>query len=209
MNRQITLRYFTYITIILCSVNILTCCAPQKNRITYTKTTLPQTKNKKTNYATSKKQTQSSTTNKTSTNLNSISKKLGITVTNSDNQKLYREAASWMGTRYKYGGTSKSGVDCSGFTHLMYKNVYGKTISRQSSAILNNNCKRISKGQLKEGDLVFFRTDGKKSSVPNHVGIYLKQNKFIHASSSKGVVISDLTTNYYVENWITGGRVVK
>lgn len=148
-------------------------------------------------------------TNSSNESLNSISKKLGINVTSSDNIKLYREAASWVGTKYKYGGSSRNGVDCSGLTHLMYKSVYGKTLSRQSNLILTNDCKRISKSQLKEGDLIFFRTDGKKSSVPNHVGIYLKQNKFIHSSSSKGVVISDLTTDYYVKNWITGGKVIK
>jgi cell wall-associated NlpC family hydrolase len=184
----------------------MTCCAPQKNNITYTVTTLPQKGDKKP-HATPSSKKQTTPTSSSSSNLSSISKKLGINVTKSDNQKLYSEAASWIGTKYKYGGTSKSGVDCSGFTYLMYKSVYGKTLSRQSEAILNNNCKRISKNQLKEGDLVFFRTDGKKSSNPNHVGIYLKNNKFIHASSSKGVVVSDITTDYYVKNWIAGGRV--
>ncbi len=121
--------------------------------------------------------------------------------------KLYAEASSWIGVPYKYGGTSRSGVDCSGFVYLIYKSVYGKTISRQSAAILENDCKQIKKSELREGDLVFFRTDGKQSSTPNHVGIYLKDNEFVHASSSKGVVISSLTNDYYVRNWICGGRV--
>lgn len=192
--------------LIIVFAGYMTCCAPQKNNITYTVTTLPQKGDKKP-HATPSSKKQTTPTSSSSSNLSSISKKLGINVTKSDNQKLYSEAASWIGTKYKYGGTSKSGVDCSGFTYLMYKSVYGKTLSRQSEAILNNNCKRISKNQLKEGDLVFFRTDGKKSSNPNHVGIYLKNNKFIHASSSKGVVVSDITTDYYVKNWIAGGRV--
>lgn len=203
-----TKRYISLLfsLLIIVFAGYMTCCAPQKNNITYTVTTLPKKGDKKT-HATPSSKKQTTQTSSSSSNLSSISKKLGINVTKSDNQKLYSEAASWIGTKYKYGGTSKSGVDCSGFTYLMYKSVYGKTLSRQSEAILNNNCKRISKNQLKEGDLVFFRTDGKKSSNPNHVGIYLKNNKFIHASSSKGVVVSDITTDYYVKNWIAGGRV--
>ncbi len=150
---------------------------------------------------------QSKSTSGSSTQLSSISKKLGITVTKKDNYKLYSEAASWLGTPYKYGGTSRKGVDCSGFTYLMYKNVYDKTLSRQSAQILTNNCKRITQSDLREGDLVFFRTDGKKSKTPNHVGIYLKDKQFVHASSSKGVVISSLDNDYYKRNWIAGGRV--
>lgn len=134
-------------------------------------------------------------------------KKLGVQPSSSDNVKLYSECASWIGAPYKYGGTSRSGVDCSGLTYLIYKAVYGKTLTRQSGDMLTNNCKKISKSDLREGDLVFFRTDGKRSSTPNHVGIYLKNNKFIHSSTSKGVVVSDLTQEYYVTNWIAGGRV--
>lgn len=137
------------------------------------------------------------------------SKKLGVKVTSSDNQKLYLTAASWIGTPYKYGGLSRGGVDCSGFTYTLYKEVYGKTLARQSKDMLTTNCKKTDKKSLKEGDLVFFRTDGKKSTVPNHVGVYLKDGKFVHASSSKGVVVSDLATEYYVNTFIAGGKVVR
>lgn len=133
--------------------------------------------------------------------------KLGVNASSTDNARLYSECASWLGASYKYGGTTKSGVDCSGFVYMVYKAVFGKTLTRQSAGMLTDNCTRITKNQLREGDLVFFRTDGKKSSTPNHVGIYLKENKFIHASTSKGVVVSDLLQSYYVTNWITGGRV--
>ncbi len=133
--------------------------------------------------------------------------KLGVTPASSDNKRLYSESVSWLGARYQYGGNSKSGIDCSGFVYAVYKAVYGRELTRQSALMLNNDCTRIKKSQLKEGDLVFFRTDGKQSSTPNHVGIYLKENKFIHASTSKGVVVSDLTSSYYVSKWIAGGRV--
>ncbi|MCQ2204079.1 MAG: C40 family peptidase [Bacteroidales bacterium] len=142
-----------------------------------------------------------------STAHNANCKKLGLTPSSGDNTKLYAECASWMGVPYKYGGTSKSGTDCSGFTYSVYKAVYGKTLTRQSAGMLSDNCTRIKKEQLREGDLVFFRTDGKRTSTPNHVGIYLKNNKFIHASTSKGVVVSDLNQDYYVKNWIAAGRV--
>ena len=133
--------------------------------------------------------------------------RLGVNASSTDNARLYSECASWLGASYKYGGTTKSGVDCSGFVYMGYKAVFGKTLTRQSAGMLTDNCTKITKSQLREGDLVFFRTDGKKSSTPNHVGIYLKENKFIHASTSKGVVVSDLLQSYYVTNWITGGRV--
>lgn len=185
----------------------LLCCACSSNK----KTSKSSSSKSKYTTTTNRKSTSSSTTQATSssssTNTSKISQKLGIQVNTSDNLTLYSEAASWIGVPYKYGGTSRSGVDCSGLVYLMYKSVYSKTISRQSAAILENNCTRISKSNLRAGDLVFFRTDGKNSSTPNHVGIYLKNNKFIHASSSKGVVVSDITTDYYVRTWITAGRV--
>ena len=67
----------------------------------------------------------------------------------------------------------------------------------------------MSRTGLTSGDLVFFSTSGGGNTVDNisHVGIYLKKNKFIHASSSRGVVVDDLNTKYYVQHWVTGGRV--
>lgn len=153
--------------------------------------------------------TNSNSANNSNSNINTSSaeKKLGININSNDNKKLYAEVAEWIGTPYKYGGTSKSGVDCSGFVYSVYKAVYGKTLTRQSAGMLTNDCNKISKNELREGDLLFFRTDGKKSSTPNHVAIYLKDNKFAHASSSKGVVVNDLSESYYVKTWLTGGRV--
>lgn len=135
-------------------------------------------------------------------------RKLGVSAQGVGNKLLYTEAASLLGARYKYGGSSQAeGFDCSGLTGRIYRTVYNKGLMRNSADILRTNCRRIDKGQLREGDLVFFRTDGKRSSEPNHVGVYLKEGQFIHASTSKGVVVSSLKQDYYVRNWIAGGRV--
>jgi cell wall-associated NlpC family hydrolase len=72
--------------------------------------------------------------------------------------------------------------------------------------MLKKNCRKISRRKLKEGDLVFFNTSKSKSYV-NHVGIYLKENKFLHASTLKGVNVSNLDEDYYRKTWICGGRV--
>lgn len=134
-------------------------------------------------------------------------KKLGVSQSKVNNKNLYIVSAQWIGTSYKYGGMSASGVDCSGLTNIIVKKVYGKSLSRSSAGIYSNDVNKIGKSKIKEGDLVFFRTDGKKSSTPNHVGIYLNDDKFIHASTSKGVIVSSMSQQYYVTNYIGAGRI--
>ena len=132
---------------------------------------------------------------------------LGMEEGRKDNFALYKEAASWLNTPHNEGGLTRSGIDCSGLTYMVYKNVYGKTLERSSAKMMKTNCQKISKRRLREGDLVFFNTAGKRSSVINHVGIYLKNNKFVHTSTSKGVMINSLDENYFQKTWICGGRV--
>jgi len=131
---------------------------------------------------------------------------LGVEEGRKDNFALYKEAASWLATPHVDGGLTQRGIDCSGLVYMMYKNVYGKTLERNSSAMYKKNCKRISKGRLKEGDLVFFNTSGRWFSI-NHVGIYLKDNKFVHSSTSRGVMVSSLDEDYFRKTWVCGGRV--
>lgn len=121
----------------------------------------------------------------------------------SDKEKaIEKEAKKWLGTKYKYGGTSRKGVDCSGFVMEVYRITFGIKLPRSSSA-QSRFCKEIKKKNLKKGDLVFFSING---SAINHVGIYLEKNRFIHASRN-GVMISELDDKYYKKHYQTSGRV--
>lgn len=133
--------------------------------------------------------------------------RLDIKLGKHDNKKLYEELKRWLGTPYAYGGhTLGQGTDCSGLVMEVYTTVYGIKVHRNSAKMLEENCQPINLEDLKEGDLVFFITssDGHVS----HVGIYLKDNKFVHASSSRGVVVDDLRQNYYATHFHTAARVV-
>lgn len=133
--------------------------------------------------------------------------RLGIKIDKSDKKdmSLYTEAVGWLGVPYKYAGNTKSGCDCSGMVVQIYKTVYGKTLERNSAKIMEHNCRELDRKNLVAGDLVFFATGG--DGRINHVGIYLKDEKFIHASSSRGVIVSALTESYYQRTYICSGRV--
>ena len=132
--------------------------------------------------------------------------RLDMDIAQDDNHRLYIEASNWMGVPYRSGGTSMRGVDCSGFTSAIYKKVFHKKIERKADDQRIKNCKKISKSHLEEGDLVFFH-NGSRKRTASHVGIYLKQGRFIHASSSRGVIVSKLSDSFYQHRWMQGGRV--
>jgi cell wall-associated NlpC family hydrolase len=132
--------------------------------------------------------------------------RLDIKLGRKDNKKLYKELKRWLGTPYAYAEhTCGEGTDCSGMVMEVYQEVYGIKVHRNSAKMLEQNCEPIDLDDLKEGDLVFFITssDGHVS----HVGIYLKDNKFVHASSSRGVTVDDLRQNYYATHFHTAARV--
>lgn len=133
----------------------------------------------------------------------SYSKQLGINLNGSENPELIETISDWLGTPHKMGGYSKKGVDCSGLANIIYKDVYKKSLNR-SSADIYKQCTKIDKANLIEGDLVFFKIKKKKIS---HVGIYIKDNKFVHATIAKGVIISDLNEEYYKKYFVSGGRI--
>lgn len=128
---------------------------------------------------------------------------LGVELDRKCNQALIQEVADWLGTRYKAGGNTKAGTDCSGFVSSVYQKVYGKSINRSSGDIYKQ-IREVSKSQLKEGDILFFKI---KSSHINHVGLYLNQNKFIHSSTSKGVIVNSLDEEYYSKYFFAAGRL--
>jgi cell wall-associated NlpC family hydrolase len=119
------------------------------------------------------------------------------------NIALYKAVDNWLGTRYHYGGTSHKGVDCSSLMQHLYNEAIGTEIPR-TARLQHGFTKRISRADLQEGDLIFFNTTGGVS----HVGMYLKNDKFVHASTSRGVTISDLNENYYAKRYIGAGRVL-
>jgi lipoprotein Spr len=121
----------------------------------------------------------------------------------SDNQ-LLPYIDEWYGTRYKMGGTTKSGIDCSAFVQAVYLSAFAVNLPRTARDQYRNS-RIISATELKEGDLVFFNTRGGIS----HVGIYLQNNKFVHASSTNGVKISDLFEPYYLKRYMGAGRIEK
>lgn len=137
-----------------------------------------------------------------------LSTRLGIKIGKKDDLRLYTEAASWLGVPYRYGGKSRKGTDCSGLVGEIYRNVYKVNLQRTVATIWDKNCRKVTKGDLQPGDLVFFNTSKRKKGI-NHVGIFLKDHRFIHASTSKGVIVSDLREKYYHKNWEKGGRVKK
>ena len=116
---------------------------------------------------------------------------------------LLENVDEWYGVRYRTGGNSKTGVDCSGLTVAVYAAVYGIALPRVSRDQYRIS-RKISTTELQEGDLVFFNTRG---SGVSHVGVYLGNNKFIHASVSRGVMVSGLFEPYYLQRFIGAGRI--
>ncbi len=129
--------------------------------------------------------------------------KTGIELNDKDNRKLYAAIDSWYGTPYQYGGCSTSGVDCSCFVGNIFKTVYGITLNRIAADILKNMDKTVSRKNLREGDVVFFTNSKGKVS---HVGIYLKDDMFVHSSTSNGVIVSSLDNSYWKSHFYKGGR---
>jgi len=136
-----------------------------------------------------------------------LSRELGFTVHRKDDLPLLEEVSRWLSTPYRYGGTTRAGADCSGFVGAVYKNVYHKPLQRTVANIHAQDCRSIGKSRLKPGDLVFFNFSKRKKRTLNHVGIYLKNGYFAHASTSKGVMINHLSENYYKKGWRKSGRV--
>ncbi len=121
-------------------------------------------------------------------------------------KEIVDNALTFIGVKYVYGGTNlETGVDCSGFVQTIYRN-FDIKLNRVASAQYMQGIS-INKSDLKPGDLIFFRYYN--SSEVSHIGIYIGDNKMVHASSSRGqVVVSDINSKYYIDNYVGSKRVI-
>lgn len=117
---------------------------------------------------------------------------------------LYEFVDAWWGVPHKIGGNDKSGIDCSGFVFRFYEEVYQKKVPRTTEDLFEF-AKPLDTAQLVTGDLVFIIFQGRKKV--SHVGIYLQDGKFVHASTSKGVRIDYMRDSYYKKQQFQGGRI--
>lgn len=118
---------------------------------------------------------------------------------------LLTEAEKWLGTPYKYGGTTRGeGVDCSGLVMSLYSDALSIKLPRNSAAQAEF-CNAVERDQLEVGDLIFFAP--RSTGRVNHVGMYIGNGDMIHASGSRGVMISSLNEAYFVKNFYGCGRV--
>ena len=116
---------------------------------------------------------------------------------------LLQQIDPWLGVRYRSGGNSVAGIDCSAFTATILSSYRGIQLPRTSREQYRF-CEQVNKSDLQVGDLLFFRTRGRSIS---HVGIYLGNDKFVHASSSNGVMVSDRKESYFSARYVGAGRI--
>ncbi|AZK62500.1 bifunctional murein DD-endopeptidase/murein LD-carboxypeptidase [Pectobacterium versatile] len=117
--------------------------------------------------------------------------------------KLLSQYASWKGVRYRLGGDSRRGIDCSAFVQRTFREQFGMDLPR-STYEQQEMGKQIQRSKLRVGDLVLFRA----GSTGRHVGIYLGNDQFVHASTSSGVIISKMTEDYWNKRYQEGRRVL-
>jgi len=133
-----------------------------------------------------------------------LSQIMGVALSATSNMKLFHFVYDWIGTPYRFGGSSRKGIDCSAFTKELYSQVFNMDIQRNSRDIFSM-VTPVGRDDLQEGDLVFFKIHSRRIS---HVGIYLGNNRFAHASS-RGVAINSLDDAYYSRYFYRGGRMLE
>jgi cell wall-associated NlpC family hydrolase len=115
------------------------------------------------------------------------------------------EANRWLGVKYRKGGLDRAGIDCSGLTAHIYLAVAGIALPRTSQD--QARCgKAVSRTELRPGDLLFFIS--LSAGVVDHAGLYLGDTQFVHASPSKGVVVSSLLQDYYARRYHSARRII-
>ena len=119
--------------------------------------------------------------------------------------KMLLDIISFLKVPYRYGGSTRDGIDCSAFTSLIFASVASVALPRSASEQYRVG-DRIAKPRLRFGDLVFFHTRGRRVS---HVGIFLENDIFVHASVSEGVTFSSLESKYYKTRYAGARRVIQ
>lgn len=127
------------------------------------------------------------------------------TVEKMTNSAMLKSIDQWWGMKYCLGGNGSDCIDCSAFTKSVVKDVYGLDLPRTAHEQYDVT-QRIEIEELQEGDLVFFYTSGRRIS---HVGIYIMNNKFVHAATSQGVSVSDLNDAYWKDRYRGAGRLMR
>jgi cell wall-associated NlpC family hydrolase len=122
---------------------------------------------------------------------------------------ILERGMSLIGTRYRFGGTSESGFDCSGFIGYLFREEAGMNLPRSTREMINVDAPLVARNKLKPGDLLFFATNGRRGRV-SHAGIYLGDDQFIHSSSRKsgGVRVDSLGDSYWSKTFIEAKRAL-
>jgi len=129
----------------------------------------------------------------------------GVEITERD--RIIFEVIKYLDTPYRYGGTTDKGLDCSAFTGAVYRNSLQINLPRSSADQYGVGEKLKSQDELKFGDLVFFKT--RRRARVSHVGIYLGERLFAHASTSRGVIVSSLDETYYKKRYVGARRIIR
>ncbi|WP_223487687.1 C40 family peptidase [Pseudomonas sp. A-RE-19] len=122
---------------------------------------------------------------------------------------ILERGMSLIGTRYRFGGTSEAGFDCSGFIGYLFREEAGMDLPRSTREMINVDAPLVARNNLKPGDLLFFATNGRRGRV-SHAGIYVGDNQFIHSSSRKsgGVRVDNLGDSYWSKTFIEAKRAL-
>jgi len=117
-------------------------------------------------------------------------------------KQIRDEYRQWKGTRHRLGGTGQRGIDCSGFVRAVYRDAFNMALPRTTKEQVKQGIP-VKRHQLQAGDLVFFKPPG----YPRHVGIFLRERAFVHASKRKGVIISQIDQHYWGKYYWTARRI--
>ena len=190
-------KFFLLFSFCLVSLFLYSGCAASSNSSRYNKNN-PKEKNIKNNIRFTSDDPDIAPADDTKVDIDFLFTKIKTTINKSSGslkskEVMLMEIIRYMNTPYKFGGNSKNGIDCSAFTQTMFKNAISVRLNRTAREQYKEGKDINEKKELKFGDLVFF--DTRRTVKPGHVGIYLGDNLFAHASSSKGVTISSITSS--------------